>query len=229
MRNAFTLIELLVVIAIIALLMSILLPVFSKAREKARQTTCINNLKQLFVATDLYNTDYGSLPNGGDTDVFYHAHYWEVLVPYAGDYQYDDDPAPLMIPRICVCPTKTNKLRSGRLQLSYGFNGGYINGSRPNTSGLPKRWNLDDWPYISETVLYADFNAGYGYWLFSSTASLPKRYDTDDNDFLCMIQNYHSGGANLLFGDGHVAWKDRVWIGQRPCLWDPEYYPPENY
>ena len=49
-RKGFTLIELLVVIAIIAILAAILFPVFAKAREKARQTTCTSNLKQLSLA-----------------------------------------------------------------------------------------------------------------------------------------------------------------------------------
>jgi prepilin-type N-terminal cleavage/methylation domain-containing protein/prepilin-type processing-associated H-X9-DG protein len=57
-KKGFTLIELLVVIAIIAILAAILFPVFAKAREKARQTTCTNNLKQLAVATSLYAQDY---------------------------------------------------------------------------------------------------------------------------------------------------------------------------
>ncbi len=55
--NGFTLIELLVTIAIIALLASILFPVFGKAREKARQTTCTNNLKQISTALMLYAQD----------------------------------------------------------------------------------------------------------------------------------------------------------------------------
>ena len=46
-RRAFTLIELLVVIAIIAILAAILFPVFAKAREKARQASCLSNLKQI--------------------------------------------------------------------------------------------------------------------------------------------------------------------------------------
>jgi prepilin-type N-terminal cleavage/methylation domain-containing protein len=54
----FTLIELLVVIAIIAVLAAILFPVFAKAREKARQTTCLNNQRQLATAIQLYAQDH---------------------------------------------------------------------------------------------------------------------------------------------------------------------------
>lgn len=56
-RRAFTLIELLVVIAIIAILSAILFPVFARARKKAHQTTCLNNLKQLSLASRQYLDD----------------------------------------------------------------------------------------------------------------------------------------------------------------------------
>jgi prepilin-type N-terminal cleavage/methylation domain-containing protein/prepilin-type processing-associated H-X9-DG protein len=56
-ENGFTLIELLVVIAIIAILAAILFPVFAKAREKARQTSCASNLKQLGLAIMQYTQD----------------------------------------------------------------------------------------------------------------------------------------------------------------------------
>ena len=57
-RKGFTLIELLVVIAIIALLAAILFPVFAKAREKARQTACLNNERQIGIAVMQYTIDY---------------------------------------------------------------------------------------------------------------------------------------------------------------------------
>ena len=60
-RNGFTLIELLVVIAIIAILAAILFPVFAQAREKARQTMCLSNHKQMGSATRMYLTDYDEM------------------------------------------------------------------------------------------------------------------------------------------------------------------------
>ncbi len=57
-RRGFTLIELLVVIAIIAILAAILFPVFAQAREAARKTSCLNNMKQMSTAIQMYTQDY---------------------------------------------------------------------------------------------------------------------------------------------------------------------------
>jgi prepilin-type N-terminal cleavage/methylation domain-containing protein len=57
-KSGFTLIELLVVIAIIAILAAILFPVFAQAREKARATACLSNLKQLALGWLMYSQDY---------------------------------------------------------------------------------------------------------------------------------------------------------------------------
>src|SRR3954462_1190862 len=65
MRKGFTLIELLVVIAIIAILAALLFPVFARAKESAKKTACISNLKQIGDAIIMYEGDYD--------DVFPHA------------------------------------------------------------------------------------------------------------------------------------------------------------
>src|SRR5271155_3380937 len=62
--SGFTLIELLVVIAIIAVLIALLLPAVQAAREAARRAQCINNLKQLALAANNYESAYGSFPMG---------------------------------------------------------------------------------------------------------------------------------------------------------------------
>ena len=96
-RGAFTLIELLVVIAIIAILAAILFPVFAQAREKARQTQCLSNTKQLGLGISQYIQDYDeTLPMGGWTDPSGSVDRWfEMVYPYVRNVG------------VFVCPSET--------------------------------------------------------------------------------------------------------------------------
>jgi len=67
-RKAFTLIELLVVIAIIAILMAILMPALNRAREQGKRASCLNNVKQLALAWNVYADDFDGKIVNGNTD-----------------------------------------------------------------------------------------------------------------------------------------------------------------
>ncbi len=114
MRKGFTLIELLVVIAIIAILAAILFPVFARAREKARQTSCLSNVKEITLAVLMYAGDYDeTLPTGGyrDDSLGIRQSFITLMDPYVKNSQVFD------------CPSQGPKSRiSYNYCLSYSFN-----------------------------------------------------------------------------------------------------------
>jgi prepilin-type N-terminal cleavage/methylation domain-containing protein len=97
-RRGFTLIELLVVIAIIAILAALLFPVFAQVREKARQTSCLSNLKQLGTAMFMYSQDHDGLfppAIGRESGVrtYYEMSWMRMIQPYVKNLGILIDPS----------------------------------------------------------------------------------------------------------------------------------------
>ncbi len=210
-RHAFTLIELLVVIAIIAILAAILFPVFAKAREKARQSSCQSNVKQLGIGVMQYVQDYDekyirnnnpnctyALPNG--TLVSPNMLWMYQLYPYVKNTQCYD------------CPSATNIWSPGAYDANfgYGFNDTYLHGVALATLNAP-----------AETIALLDSD----YYL------------TDWDDYGSPSDNHsypairHNEGANIAWADGHAKWLKGEAIGYydagtqyasppSPNLWD---------
>jgi prepilin-type N-terminal cleavage/methylation domain-containing protein/prepilin-type processing-associated H-X9-DG protein len=238
--HAFTLIELLVVIAIIAVLAAILFPVFSQAREKARQAACLSNLKQLGLAISLYQQDFdgyyvpkypcASYDDAPHTDGSpgYPDHCLsptrnmdDTLTPAVPEWlPAVDEPAGtdyLLRPYVRnddvrLCPSRRTTVRSVPDMPDlpddisrYAINGwdGYY-GSPTGKPGTSPQGKPDaDVPQPATTLLLWEHNYSTGECQvgqgFGGTSINPE--DTPRHWF-----TGHSGGANVLWCDGHARW-----------------------
>lgn len=195
-KRGFTLIELLVVIAIIAILAAILFPAFARARENARKSSCMSNLKQIALGWAQYTQDYDekAVPSrvGGNPSVQFA---WHVIMqPYLKSTQ------------IYICPSNSfgNKL-DYTYSLAAGGGGGRA---------------LSNFPVPTVEPLFMDAfgtNNAAQMLTFSVNASdMLGRYaaagdanSTDDQVGL-INANIHMDGANYAFVDGHVKWLKSV-------------------
>ncbi len=169
MRRGFTLIELLVVIAIIAILAAILFPVFARAREKARQSTCLSNVKQIMLGVLMYAQDYDERLIPGALNTWE----WHVfLTPYLKNVQ------------VLYCPSKLPGM-------GYGWNYsefGYYHDSH-GTGWATKLAEIDK---PAEAILLGDCedkearNRNYSRYLYKRSATLlPARHNGGGNMGLC--------------------------------------------
>jgi prepilin-type N-terminal cleavage/methylation domain-containing protein/prepilin-type processing-associated H-X9-DG protein len=196
-HTAFTLIELLVVIAIIAILAAILFPVFAQAREKARQTACLSNCKQMSLAIQQYTQDYDEILPWAQqgTSVA-----WIVLIdPYVKNEA------------VFYCPSDENPVSlagTNSKKLSYLPNYAVLSPDRFAPLGLAEFDAPSDVIAITEMYTGPSAQKKQGYHLYDGNRDPRTSVDilSDTNVKLRIATTRHNGGMNNVFVDGHSKW-----------------------
>lgn len=198
-KHGFTLIELLVVIAIIAILAAILFPVFARAREKARQTSCLSNVKQLGLSMMMYVQDYDEsfphraigtggtvvYPNGSTSGTMF---WYMAIYPYVNNVQ------------VFSCPSDASGRWAGGATSS-GIRYGYSRGLCHNNSRPPI--TLAELTRPADTAMIAD--TGFAPEPPRTASPMPYVFYSRIY-YRTMIYPRHNGGANFAFADGHAKW-----------------------
>ncbi len=203
--SAFTLIELLVVIAIIAILAAILFPVFGRARENARRSSCQSNLKQVTLAVTQYAQDYDEryIPIRISTSNYFS---WPVVVaPYLKSTQ------------VLVCPSAFQKT-SGSVDVVTTYTYNWFVGTAVGASGTTAAKMLSDIPLPSQSPMFIDSggttqaNRGL-YFILPSTqpgsvvlGRIASSGGSASTYAGAVPYSRHFDGANIAYTDGHVKW-----------------------
>jgi prepilin-type N-terminal cleavage/methylation domain-containing protein/prepilin-type processing-associated H-X9-DG protein len=234
-RAGFTLIELLVVIAIIAILAAMLLPALSRAKERTRRISCLNNLKQLGLGSTMYAQDYdgnlcaptipGRIPSftvtpftdrdGSDDDL-----HW--LLPYAKNLDS------------YVCPSTQNHVRGDVFQTWGGqqYLGDILDNGRDTKSTGTSYECFGTFSFVignaavsakktearvnDHTLVSPESKTGMPVGTRPGASRVFLLFDADDgngkpvppavNNFPDSTDNHGTAGANFTFCDGHAQW-----------------------
>jgi prepilin-type N-terminal cleavage/methylation domain-containing protein/prepilin-type processing-associated H-X9-DG protein len=229
--RGFTLIELLVMVAIIAILAAILLPVFASAREAARKTACLSNMRQIGMAIEMYSNDHDQAypqskrteaqpqiadASGGIEDPDYGS-VFAMILPYTGHggtssedqlfrqklFACPSDPAPYDP----LCPTRYNP--GGPAVISYLVNAYFVWGMTESGFRQPA-----ETIYIAERrseaspSLPADpFCDDIFHPWFYPPANAGAPANEMDEVTGAIAARRHQGGANYIFADDHAGWR----------------------
>ena len=221
-RKGFTLIELLVVIAIIAILAAILFPVFARAREKARQTSCVNNVKQLALGFLMYAQDYDEiLPWYADRACYSpglpgirpgqgargRVMWDEAVQPYVKNWQ------------ITVCPSMATVAQS------IGVNHPHIarcpGGAAPAPRGPGTA--LAQMQVPSQAMMLADSVAALIYCRICYPTGTEAGAHPTGRVPVPPVQNRHNEGVNVGYADGHAKWLQGSQLINIPAAGTPAY------
>ena len=241
-KRGFTLIELLVVIAIIAILAAILFPVFARARENARRTSCLSNLKQIGLGVMQYVQDYDEMyPRA----VQKNEHVWDV--PGIPDVSFSGDNSwlwyKLVYPytksvQVNFCPSSA----AGTIVYGghYGANSrilAYHNATPVNMATIgaaSATFMIMDSGYYMISTSHVTGSAATNSWYLpgsgqhngvtAAAANITTAYRVKDYE-----KGRHFGSVNMLFADGHAKWlqsavpyREAVKAGAgQPSAWDP--------
>jgi len=209
-RGGFTLVELLVVLAVIALLAALLLPALFRAKESARTTQCLNQMRQLGMAVRLYADENGdTFPRSQHSAFAYGELPWErSLAPILGS---STTAWTNLLTGIYHCPGDRRAT-----PWSYGLNVYYELGPGDDYIGRPETWrHLAQVPHPSATILFAENN--------SSADHLMAQFWYSPTDAVDLAATRHSGRANYTLADGHASLLPLHGVFDPPQLdlWNP--------
>ncbi len=228
--RGFTLIELLVVIAIIAILAAILFPVFAQAREKARQTSCLSNLKQIGLAMLMYAQDFDeTYPNGWHPDgaarLYDGVDMWRIsMLPYLGlhttvhanaDLYNPPDQANWSPNNVLSCPDAPTSKNYG--PTSYGYNTQVMTNGWNDALGSasPKQYNgLSDAAILSPAHVVAFCDSAKVWSGGASQAADPHYGDADANTAAECVNYQSNNGAGETGNCGPWQMNPSVWIAE---------------